>query len=67
MAGEAIQRLARFERFHEQLLADQAAIAGQLEALRSQGKQKSVKFRELLAEKLTGAQILLRLKRHGLE
>ena len=65
--AEAVQRLARYENLHESVLKEQAECAAKLEALRGDGKEKTVKFRELLARKLTGSQVLALLQAHGLE
>lgn len=50
---EAAERLGRYEDAHGRLLARQEELAGRMEALKAQGKQKTAQFRELLAEKLT--------------
>lgn len=50
--GEAVKRLARFENVYIMLLARQEEIAEKLEQLRREDKKNSVKFKELLGEKL---------------
>ena len=50
---EAAERLGRYEDAHGRLLARQEELAGRMEALKAQGKQKTAQFRELVAEKLT--------------
>lgn len=65
--GEAINKLGKFENFHEALLNRRQVIPEELQKLREQGKEKSVKFRELLAEKLTIENILIMLKGHGIQ
>ena len=50
---EAAERLGRYEDAHGRLLARQEELAGRMEALKAQGKQKTAQFRELFAEKLT--------------
>ena len=50
---EAAERLGRYEDAHGRLLARQEELAGRMEALKAQGKQKIAQFRELFAEKLT--------------
>ena len=50
---EAAERLGRYEDAHGRLLARQEELAGRMEALKAQGKQKPAQFRELFAEKLT--------------
>ena len=49
---EAAERLGRYEDAHGRLLARQEELAGRMEALKAQGKQKTAQFRELFAEKL---------------
>lgn len=65
--GEAIDRLAAFEDFRERLEDRKSAIPGELEALRAAGKDKTVKFRELLVEKLVTETILMKLDLIGLK
>ena len=59
----ALERLARFEDMALGLEAEQRDIAARLAALREQGKDKTVQFRELLAQKLSNANMLLLLER----
>ena len=54
----AVERLGALETLYEELSARQAAIPGELEELRAAGKDKTVRFRELLARKLTNTAIL---------
>ena len=60
---QALERLARFEDMALGLEAEQRDIAARLAALREQGKDKTVQFRELLAQKLSNANMLLLLER----
>ena len=48
------------------LEAEQGDIAARLAALREQGKDKTVQFRELLAQKLTNSNLRLLLERYRL-
>lgn len=66
-AGEAIERLAKFENAIDDLNAKQAEITKQLEALRAEDKTKSVKFKQLLANKMTNQNILILFKSYGIE
>ena len=59
----ALERLARFEDMVQGLDREQAEIAQRLEQLRSQGREKTVQFRELLAQKLTNQNMKLLLER----
>ena len=60
---EALDRLARFEDMVQGLDREQAEIARRLEQLRGQGREKTVQFRELLAQKLTNQNMKLLLER----
>ena len=48
------------------LEAEQGDIAARLAALREQGRDKTVQFRELLAQKLTNSNLRLLLERYRL-
>lgn len=65
--GEAITRLAKFENIYEDLLASQIQIPKELEKLRNDGKTKSVRFKELMVQKMTNANIINLFKKYGLE
>jgi len=65
--GEAISRLAKFENIYEDLIASQNRIPKELEKLRNEDKTKSVRFRELMVEKMTNANIIDLFKRYGLD
>ena len=59
---EAAERLARYECFVQELPRELEQISAELEELRAAGKEKTVKFRELMAKKLTDRSLLLRLE-----
>lgn len=59
-------RLATFEQFVQQIQTEQETITQQLEVLRVNGKERTVKFRELLAQKLTNTAILSKLSVYNL-
>lgn len=65
--GEAVERLARFENLYEHLISRHAAIPAELEKLRAAGKNKTVTFKELLAEKLVTDMMLTQFQRFGLK
>jgi hypothetical protein len=65
--GDAVDKLAKFENFYDDLVASQDQISKELESLRNEGKEKSVKFRELLGKKLMNNNTLILLKAYGLE
>jgi len=66
-SGEAVEKLAQFENFYFDLLASQEKISSELERLRNEGKEKSVRFRELLGQKLMNSNTLILFKAYKLE
>ncbi|MBP1743407.1 MAG: hypothetical protein H6Q58_385 [Firmicutes bacterium] len=66
-SGEAIDRLGRFENMYFDLIAQQVEISKELEKLRSEGKTKTVRFKQLLTNKLTNSNILVTFEMHGLK
>ena len=64
--GEAIERLAAFENMTEALLAEQEKTLGELERLRDAGKTRSVRFRELMGQKMLHQHTLILLRTYGL-
>ena len=50
----------------EELTAQQEALSARMAALRSQGKERTVQFRELMAQKLNNAAVLSALQARGL-
>ena len=63
LQARALMRLGRWEDMAEQLEKEQTDISAQLESLRRAGKEKSVRFRELFARKLTVSTMLYTLRR----
>lgn len=63
LQARALMRLDRWEDMAEQLEKEQTDISAQLESLRRAGKEKSVRFRELFARKLTVSTMLDTLRR----
>lgn len=53
LRGEAVAKLAAFENMQEHIRQSVAAIPAELAALKAQGKEKTVRFRELAAQKFT--------------
>lgn len=66
-SGEAVNKLARFENVYEDLVSKQSEISKEMEKLRLEGKTHSVKFKQLLANKLTNSNILTIFKTYGIE
>jgi hypothetical protein len=65
--GEAISKLAKFEDFYEDLMCDQAKLTTELESLRGEGQNHSVRFRELFTQKMMINHILIQLKAYEIE
>ena len=64
--GEVIDRLAKFESFYEEIEKNQITISEQLEVLRSEGKDKTVEYKELFTKKLVNNNVMAFLRYHGL-
>lgn len=65
--GDAIDVLARFEEFYQDLITDQKNISDQLDALRLSEKTKTLRYRELFTQKLINQSFLLHLEKYGLK
>lgn len=63
---DAIARLGAFEDLYDSLLAEREKIATELEALRAENKQKTVRFKSLLAQKLTNQSTITLFEVRGL-
>lgn len=61
MAGPAIDRLYQLEDYYFSLLERQQAIPLEMEALRAAGKTRTVRFRELMAERIMVSGALARM------
>lgn len=64
---EALQKLAKYENFHDALQTQQQELTQKLEALRAEGKKNSVQFREALGNKVMATNTLALLRVHGIE
>ena len=64
--ADAAEKLERLEDLCEELPAQQQKIHEKMEALRSQGKEKSCQFRELMVQKLNNSMLIATLKARGL-
>lgn len=63
---DVAEKLGRLEDLCEELPAQQLAIHEKMEALRSQGKEKSCQFRELMVQKLNNSMLIATLQARGL-
>jgi hypothetical protein len=60
--GAAVDRLAAFENLYETLERRITDIPGELTQLRAQGREKSVRFRELTGERMMAMSWMDRMK-----
>jgi hypothetical protein len=65
--GDAISKLAKFEDFYDGLMRNQAKLTTELESLRGEGQNHSVRFRELFTQKMMINHILIQLKVYEIE
>jgi predicted thioesterase len=63
--GEAVTRLAHFENIYDHMLASQGQIIKEMEKLKAEGKTHSVKFKQLLANKITNNDIIALFETYG--
>ena len=66
-AGEAIDKLAKFENVYESLVVSQEDTLKRMEHLRKDGKTNTVTFKQLMIKKLTNDNFLSLLKIYGVE
>lgn len=65
-SGDAVNKLAKFENFYDDLMSRQNEISKELEKLRLEDKTRTVRFKQLLADKLTNNNIIMLFKTYGL-
>jgi hypothetical protein len=58
-SGDAISKLAKFENIYDDLISKQSEISKELEKLRLEGKTHSVKFKQLLVNKIANNNIAI--------
>lgn len=63
---EALRLLMRYEDAYEKLMARRERAAAELERLRSEGKEKTARYKELLAQKLIDNSIFDFFKQNGI-
>ena len=61
-----MDRLVRFEKALQDILNEYDKLGKELEMLRSEGKSKTTKFRELLGKKLVYSMIITIFKRYDI-
>ena len=57
--GDAVSKLAKFENIYEDLISKQIELSRELDKLKVEGKTHCVKFKQLLANKLTNNNIII--------
>lgn len=63
--GEAVSRLGNFENIYDDLISRQEGISKELEELRSEGKIHTVKFKQLLVDKINNKNIIMLFETYG--
>jgi len=63
---KALQRLASFENVYDEIAESMVAIPLELKKLKAAGKEKTVRYREMLGQKLMDNQIKALFERHGI-
>ncbi|MCL1859471.1 MAG: hypothetical protein FWF92_09615 [Oscillospiraceae bacterium] len=63
---EATQKLADFENMCEEFIKDMDNLPARLEKLRTEKKEKTVAYKELVAQKLINTNILIFFRRYGI-
>lgn len=66
-SGQAIERLAKFEDFFDDLNKNLIVISNEMAKLREDDKSHSPRFKELFTKKMINNNILMMLKYYGLE
>lgn len=64
--GDAVCKLAKFENIYDDLVSKQVELSKELEKLRFDGKTHTVKFKQLLTNKLTNSNIIALFESYGL-
>jgi hypothetical protein len=63
----ALRLLAAFEDAYGEFVASQESIPAELERMKADGKEKTVRYRETFAQKLYNLQIAALFARHGIK
>ena len=66
-ASEIAERLALFEDAYDEIIAKRETIPLELARLKEEGKEKTVRYRELFGEKLMLGYVVSLFARHGIE
>ena len=63
---DQIQRIGSFEAIYEELANSINTIPAELEKLKADGKEKTVRYKELFGQKLMNNYIISLFERHGI-
>ena len=66
-SGEAINKLAKFENVYDDLIVKQSELSKEMDKLRAEGKTNTVRFKQLLVNKMNNNNVLVLFKGFGLE
>lgn len=58
-AGDAVEKLAKFEDMYDDLISKQAEITEELEKLRQEGKMHTARFKQLLDRRIANNTIII--------
>jgi len=64
--SEAFCRLAAYEDIYDELVGNTLAIPLELEKLKAEGKEKTVRYKEMFGQKLIDTRIKALFERHGI-
>jgi len=59
-------RLAKFEAVYDDFAASLTAVPAELDRLKSEGREKTVRFRDLMGQKLFNTMVKDLFERHGI-
>jgi len=64
---DAIHKLGKFEDAYDNLMSSQTQIPLDLEKMRMEGKEKTIRYKEIMAQKLINNSIVMFFEKHGLK
>lgn len=65
--NKAAEALSKFEDLYEYVMSREKTIPEELEKYRTEGKEKSYKFKEAMGQKLMNTSFIILLKRFGIQ
>lgn len=64
---ELLERLGRYETMHGELIENVASIQTEMQTMQREGKAKTLRFKEVMIQKLNHQNLLRWMKQYGLE